>query len=271
MTSVRAISVLVLALMRHPGAAATPPLRVCADPNNLPFSNSRGEGFENRIAALLAADLRTRIEYVWWPQRRGFLRHTLDAGRCDVVIGMPARMEAVLTTKPYYRSTYVFVSPRGRYRGLTLEDPRLGALRIGVQVIGGDFASSPPAQALAARGITQNIIGYSVLSDYSQANPPARIVKAVLHGDIDTALVWGPLAGYFAGRAGSALEITPVPPAVQGPFPFAFDIAMAVRRGDTERRRLLDDFLTRHTRAIDVLLAEFGVPRLDRTARRGTS
>jgi mxaJ protein len=247
-------------LSREPEA-----LRVCADPNNLPFSNDRGEGFENRLAAMLAADLGTRVEYCWWAQRRGFVRNTLGAHQCDVVMGVPTSFELAETTRPYYRSSYVFVSRRDRGLGLrSLDDERLKHLRIGVQMIGDDFANSPPAHALSARGVVQNVIGYSVLGDYSQPNPPARVVEAVAAGDVDVAVVWGPLAGYFAQRQSAPLELSPVTPQMDTPFrPFAFDISMAVRRGDAERRRMLDDFIVRRRTEIDRVLAKFGVPRAD--------
>ncbi len=242
-----------------------PALRVCADPNNLPFSNDRGEGFENRLATMLAADLGTRVEYTWWAQRRGFVRNTLGSDQCDVLMGVPAGFELAATTRPYYRSTYVFVSRRERGLGLrSLDDERLRHLRIGVQMIGDDFSNSPPAHALSARGVVENVIGYSVLGDYSQPNPPARVVEAVARGDIDVAVVWGPLAGYFAQRQAVQLELSPVTPEMDTPFrPFAFDISMAVRRGDAERRQLLEDFIVRRRAEIDRLLAEYGVPRAD--------
>jgi len=254
-------------------AHAVAPLRVCADPNNLPFSNERREGFENRLAEMIAADAGTTVEYTWWRQGRGFVRNTLGAGRCDVVIGVPAHYDAALTTRPYYRSTYVFVSRHGENPGLSsLEDERLRRLKIGVQLIGDDFANSPPAHALAARGLIRNIAGYSVLGDYSQPNPPARIVEAVANRDVDTALVWGPLAGYFAQRTSPPLDVTPIAAADDGPArPFVFDIAMAVRRGDAERQRALDRFIGRHGSQIDQLLTSYGVPRVPAAAKRGTS
>jgi mxaJ protein len=240
-------------------------LRVCADPNNLPFSNDRGEGFENRLAEMLAADLGMRVEYTWWAQRRGFVRNTLGAGQCDVLMGVPAGFELAATTRPYYRSTYVFVSRRDRGLGLrSLDDERLRRLKIGVQMIGDDFSNSPPAHALSARGVVENVIGYSVLGDYSQPNPPARVVEAVARGDVDVAVVWGPLAGYFAPRQPAPLDLLPVTPQTDTPSrPFAFDISMAVRRGDDERRRLLEDFIVRRRTDIDRVLAQFGVPRVD--------
>jgi mxaJ protein len=251
-----------------------PPLRVCADPNNLPFSNDRGEGFENELAEMLASDLGTRVEYTWWAQRRGFVRNTLGAGQCDVVLGVPTRFELAATTRPYYRSSYVFVTRRDRgLRLRSLDDERLRHLRIGVQMIGDDFANSPPAHALSARGVVKNVVGYSVLGDYSRPNPPARVVEAVARGDIDVAVVWGPLAGYFARRQTAALELSPVTPQIDTPSrPFAFDISMAVRRGDSSRRQLLDDFIVRRRVDIDRLLAAYGVPRVDGgRAARGSS
>jgi mxaJ protein len=242
-------------------AAARPGgvLRVCADPNNLPFSNAREEGFENRLAAMVAEHLDVDLEYVWWPQRRGFVRNTLQAGACDVVMGVPSGFERALTTRPYYRSTYMFVSRRAR--GLTLEsldDPRLRQLRIGVQMIGDDFSNSPPAHALSSRGIVQNVVGYSVLGDYARPNPPAAIVEAVARGEVDTAIVWGPLAGYFAARSAEPLTLSPVKPLADLPaLPFEFAISMAVRRGDEALRGRLDEYIRTHREAIERVLAAY--------------
>lgn len=239
-------------------------LRVCADPNNLPFSNEQREGFENKLAESIAREMGGTVEYTWWPQRRGFIRNTLQAGLCDVVLGVPTELEMVLATRPYYRSTYVFVSLRERRLALkSLDDPRLHTLRVGVQMIGDDFANSPPAHALSARGIVRNVVGYSVLGDYSQPNPPARIVDAVIGGDVDAAIVWGPLAGYFAARAPVALEVTPVSPQRDGPTrPFAFDISIGVRRGDAALHRELDGFIRKRRAHIDAILDEYHVPRV---------
>ena len=240
------------------------PLRVCADPNNLPFSNDRGEGFENILARVLASDLGLTLEYRWWPQRRGFVRHTLDAHACDLIMGVPATFAPALTTRPYYRSTYVFVSLRSRKLALrSLDDPRLPGLRIGVQMIGDDFANSPPAHALSARGMVRNIVGYSVLGDYSQPNPPARIVDGVLKREVDAAIVWGPLAGYFAARSPERLDIQAVSPQADAPgLPFVFDISMAVRRRDAALKQRLDDFIERRQPEIDAVLSRFAVPRV---------
>jgi len=246
-------------------AAAPPPLRVCSDPNNLPFSNDKRQGFENAIADLLARDLGTTVQYTWWAQRRGFLRNTLDAGSCDVVMGYPWHADPVLTTSPYYRSTYVFVTRHAeRLRIRSFDEPALRRLKVGVQLVGDDGANSPPAHALSRRGIVANVVGYTVYGDYRTDSPPSAIVTAVAHGDVDIATVWGPLAGYFAARQKVPLDIVPVQPQVDGPLPQAFDISMAVRRQDRARRDRLEAFIASRRAEIDRILAEYHVPRVDR-------
>jgi quinoprotein dehydrogenase-associated probable ABC transporter substrate-binding protein len=251
-------------------AKASRQLRVCADPNNLPFSNQRLEGFENRIAELLAREMKATIEYTWWAQRRGFFRNTLKAGACDVVLGVPCGFELALTTSPYYRSTYVFVYRKGRgLRVRSLDDPVLRRVRVGVQMVGDDFANTPPAHALANRKIVQNVKGYTVYGDYAQQNPPARIVDAVATGEVDVALVWGPLAGYFAKRQPVPLEIVPVSPQVDLPFlPFVYDISMGVRRGDERLRQELERILEQKRPEIERILDDYDIPRVDGSGQR---
>lgn len=239
-------------------------LRVCADPNNLPFSNQRGEGFENRLASLIARDLRDTVAYTWWAQRRGFVRNTLKSGSCDVIMGVPTGMDMVLRTAPYYRSTYVFVTRRDR--GLTVrsfDDSVLRRVRVGVQLIGDDGANTPPAHALARRGIIQNVKGYTVYGDYATDSPPARIIDAVARGEIDVAVAWGPMAGYWARRSAVPLTLTAVEPQVDGRLPFVFDIALGLRRGDTTFRASLDSILARRRTEIERLLNSYAVPRID--------
>jgi mxaJ protein len=237
-------------------------LRVCADPNNLPFSNDKLQGFEDRIAQLLANDLKQKVEYTWWAQRRGFIRNTLRAGKCDVVLGVPAGFEQTLNTRPYYRSSYVFVSRQASHLDLkSFDDEPLKKLKVGVQMIGDDFANTPPAQALSRRNIIQNVKGFTVYGDYSRPNPSARIVDAVAKKDIDVAVVWGPLAGYFANQQKSPLTITPVSPQFDQPsIPFVFDISMGVRREDQDLRDELDAFLLRRQGEIEKILQDYRVP-----------
>jgi mxaJ protein len=239
-------------------------LRICSDPNNLPFSNRRLEGFENKIAEIVARDLGARISYTWWAQRRGFFRNTLKAGLCDVVLGVPTGMERAVPTRPYYRSTYVFVSRADRGLDVrSFDDPALRNLRIGVQLAGDDYANTPPAHALSRRGIVANVVGFTLYGDYGKENPPARIVEAVARGEIDIAVVWGPLAGWFARKQSVPLRIVPVSPAIDRPFlPFVYDIAVGVRRGDDELRNTIDAELERRRGEIDAILDAYGVPRV---------
>jgi mxaJ protein len=239
-------------------------LRVCADPNNLPFSNRKGEGLENHLAHLIASDLKKRVQYTWFPQRRGFIRNTLAADSCDVIMGMPTGSERVLTTRPYYRSTYVFLSRKDHHITVrSFDDPALRKLKIGVQLIGDDYNNTPPVHALSRRGITGNLVGYSVYGDYSQPNPPARIVDAVVSGAVDIAIAWGPLAGYFAKHARVPLDIVPVSPAFDPPgLQFTFPISLAVRPDDQELKQRLEAVLDRRQGGIDSLLTEFGFPRV---------
>ena len=237
-------------------------LRVCADPNNLPFSNRRGDGFENRLAALIARDMNARVAYTWWAQRRGFIRNTLKAGLCDVVMGVPSGFELALPTRPYYRSTYVMVSRRDAGLALgSLDDPTLRRLRVGVQLIGDDYANTPPAHALAKRGIVDNVVGFPVYGDYAHESPPAGIVEAVARGDVDVAIVWGPLAGYFASRESSPLTLTPLDSPVdqRTGTVFEFAISVGVRRGDTRLRDAIQRVLDRRADAVNAILARYGV------------
>ncbi len=236
-------------------------LRVCADPNNLPFSNERGGGFENRLAGLIARDLDATVEYTWFSQRKSFIKNSLGEGKCDLVMGAPAGMPGVAVTRPYYTSTYVFVSRADRKLAVTsLLDPRLSEWRIGIHVVDNDYA--PPARALAARGLAANIRGYSLFGQYGEENPPARILDALARGDVDVAIVWGPLAGYFASRQKARLELNPVSPASFLGVPFTYEIAIAVRPEDETLRAEIDAAVGRQCAAIQALLAEYGVPQI---------
>jgi len=243
-----------------PGAQR--PLRVCADPNNLPFSNAHGDGFENKIATLVARELGRPLEYFWLPQRRGFIRNSLSADRCDVVIGVPARYGLLQPTKSYYRSSYAFVSRRDRRLWINSFDaPSLKSLTIGIQVTGDDYNNPPAAQALASRHMIQNVRGFPVYGDYSHPDPQRDIVDAVADGRVDVAIVWGPLAGFYAQRESTPIEVRPVAEASSDQASrFSFDIAMGVRRDDTRLRAALDRVITRRGDAMRQILRAYGVP-----------
>jgi mxaJ protein len=245
-----------------PESAARPRvLRVCADPDNLPYSNHDRSGFENRIAQLLADDLKLPLEYEWLPDRRGFVRKTLGARLCDVIIGVPVGFERTANTQPYYRSSYVFVERAGDAPPIrSFDDPRLARMRLGVQLIGNDLAASPPGYALARHGYTSNVRGYPVPGEQPAA---ARMIAAVAAGELDGALVWGPQAGYFAAHARVPMQIGVLPPApdVAG-LPFEYSIAMGVRRGDPLLRERLNDFIRRRQGEIDRILTQYAVPRV---------
>lgn len=239
-------------------------LRVCADPNNLPFSNERGEGFENKIAELIADELGVTLSYTWWAQRRGFIRNTLNTGSCDLVTGTTNGIEMLRTTLPYYRSGYTFVTRQDGPKVSSLDDPILHNLRIGIQLVGEDGANPPPSEALARRGIVDNVRGYLVYGDYREQNPAAAIMDAVAKGEIDVAIVWGPVAGYFAGRESVPLKIALVTPQNDGPrVPMVFDINMGVRRDDPTLRDEINAALSKLRPKIDAVLATYGVPRAD--------
>jgi mxaJ protein len=236
-------------------------LVVCADPNDLPFSNAAGQGFENKIVALLAKEMGTQVTYLWWPQRRGFVRKTLNADRCDLWPGVASGLDRVSVTQPYYRSTYVFVSRRASaLQDLSLDDPRLKQGLIGVQMIGNDATNTPPAHAIASRGITDNVRGFMLYGDYGRPNPKAAIIDALADGRIDVALVWGPVAGYFAKASKVPLRIEPITPADDARWPMSFEISFAVRRGDLMLRDKLNAALEREKGAVDAILHSYGVP-----------
>lgn len=257
--------------------SAPVPLTLCVDPNNLPFSSRGGEGFEVALGRLVATELQRPFATHWHAQRRGAIRETLNARRCDLIPGIVASSERVLTTRPYYRSTYVFVThrrgPSAARRIVSLDDPALRTLRLGVHMIGDDYTNAPPAHALANRGIVRNVRGYSLYGDYTSPDPPLDLLRAVTSAEIDMAIVWGPFAGWAAQRD-SQLVWRAVAPQIDVPFlPFVYDIAMGVRRSDPELRDSVDAVLARRAPSVDSILAAYGVPRVDRlptTALRAT-
>lgn len=243
-------------------------LAVCADPQNLPYSDERGRGFENRIAELVADELRATVHYTWGLQRRSFLRKTLNTGSCDVVVGAPQGLAGLLQTRPYYESTYVFVTRRGlELQGL--DDPQLRKLRIGVPALGLEGTNTPPVMALARRGIVEHVTGYSVWDTSTSEAPQARIVDAVARGEIDVAVLWGPTAGYFAQRHGRSLALTPIEGDPKQPeLAFRYAISLGVRRGSEPLRDELQQVLERRRDDIDAILREYGVPIVAPTPAR---
>jgi quinoprotein dehydrogenase-associated probable ABC transporter substrate-binding protein len=241
-------------------AAQARELRVCADPDNLPYSKEDGSGFENRIADVIAQELGAQLRYEWLPQIRGWVRKTMGAGLCDVFIGVPKGLDRLATTKPYYRSTYVFVTRRGEGAPTRFDDPRLREVRVGVQLIGDDLAASPPGHALVKVGAIDNVRGFTVMGDGPAAQ---RMVDAVSAGQLDVALIWGPQAGWFAQQAGLAVA----PASFEGgteEMRFQFSMSMGVRRGDKALLEELDNVIDKRRADIDRILAEYAVPRTDR-------
>lgn len=243
-----------------PAGSAERPLRVCADPNNLPYSNSAGQGFENKIARMIADRLGRPLQFVWRAQRRGFLRQGLDAGECDFVAATPPVFGMVRTTHPYYRSFYVFVSRPGESPVSTMDDPSLRSRIVGVQLIGDDGMNSPPAHDLARRGIVNNVRGFPVFGDYGKPDPSAAIVRAVADHRIDVAAVWGPFAGYYAHQQNPPLVISRIAPPQDAPIPMSFDIAMGVRKADFELLNSLQTALDALKPQIVAILSDYHVP-----------
>jgi mxaJ protein len=257
----------VIAIGSARDASATPPagatvLRVCADPAGLPYSNDKKEGFENRIAELVAKEMSARLEYTWWVQRRGVVRNTLNAGTCDVMMSAPIGLDTLRTTKPYYRSTFAFLTKKGRKLDdlRSFDDPRLRTLRIGIPLAGDDGANPAPAHALGKRGITGSIRGFPLYGDLGRSIPAAA--EAVEKDEIDVAILWGPIAGAAAKRSVASLVAVPVAAEKDGELPFAFSIAMGVRKHDAELATKLDAVLERRREAILAILREAGVPLL---------
>jgi quinoprotein dehydrogenase-associated probable ABC transporter substrate-binding protein len=270
-------------LLLHPWAALCQPagagvdkvLRVCEDPNNLPFSNRAGEGFENKIVELLAAELGWKLEYTWFPQRMGFIRNTLrnrdpdtDRFKCDLVPGVPVGFELAATTKPYYRSTYALAYVKGRGLDavkapedlMKVEPGKLKSLRLGV------VGQTPPVDWLLKRGLLDQAVPYQTQSGDPERYPGEMVEKDLVGGAIDVAFLWGPIAGYF-GKKASGTEVAVIPflpdPAIQ----FDFRIAMGVRFGEREWRDRIQQLLDAKREQIQTILSAYGVPQLDDEGR----
>ena len=249
LSAVQALS--MIPVLAQPPSAS---LRVCGDPDNLPYSNERLEGFENRIAAVVAAELGATPVYAWWPHQRGLVRNTIDAGTCDVIFGVPEGLDFVLWTKPYYRSSYVMAYRNDRgYDFRSLDAPELRQLRIGVHV------NTPPEESLARRGLLDNVSTYSLFFDpRGDRDRPRKLLDDLVAGAVDVAVAWGPLAGYAAGGLNAPLELVPLED--EPGVPLSFDISMGVAKGDDELKGRLETAIDRRQSEILAILEEYGVP-----------
>src|ERR1700730_8323642 len=233
-------------------------LRVCADPHNMPFSTDKREGFENKLAELLAERLGKGISYTWYPQAPGFVRNTLAAHKCDVIMGAPQGDDLVQVTNPYYRTAYALVFKQGSgLEGVeTIEDPRLKGKRIGI------VAGTPPGNNMAANGLMANAKPYPLVVDTRVDSSFSAMMHDLAIGEIDAGILWGPMAGYYARQASSAVTVVPLVKETTGPR-LVYRIAMGVRFADQEWKRLLNRTIQENQPAINKLLLSFGVPLLD--------
>jgi len=232
-------------------------LTVCGDPNNLPFSNDRQEGFENRIAQLIAGEVGRPLHYRWWPQTVGFVRNTLGVRLCDLIMGITSVNEMVQNTNPYYRSVYTLVyRSDAPYQIQGLQDPALKGLRLGV------VAGTPPATLLARYGLLAQTRSYHRTVDTRHHSPAAEAVKDVARGDLDIAILWGPIAGYTAARQSVPLTVAPLPPEVDS-VPLAFNVSMGIRHRETRWKHDLNALIAKLKPEIEAILLEYSVPLLD--------
>jgi quinoprotein dehydrogenase-associated probable ABC transporter substrate-binding protein len=233
-------------------------LRVCADPRNLPFSNEAGEGFENKLAEMLAQKLGKSLAYTYYPGATGFIRNTLNAHKCDVVLGYPQGDDFVQPTNPYYRTAYVLIARKDTgLEGLeSLDDPRLRGKKIGI------IAGTPPATNLAVNGLLPSIRSYPLVIDTRFDSSTDKMFKDLQAGEIDVAILWGPIGGYFAKNSKANLDVIPLVHEKSGPR-MAYRIGMGVRHSDQNWKRELNRFISENQSAINRLVASYGVPLLD--------
>src|SRR5689334_15797910 len=237
-------------------------LRVCADPRNMPFSNEKGEGIENKLAELFADKLQKKLDYVFFPQATGFVRMTLGAHRCDVIMGFPQGDDLAQGTNPYYRTAYALVAKQGG--GLdevaTLADARLKGKHIGI------VAGTPPATNMAANGLMADAKSYPLMIDTRFDSSAAAMIDDLTAGKIDAAILWGPIAGFYARKASPPLHVTPLVKETTGPR-LVYRIGMGVRGADQNWKRLLNRLIQENQPAINKILLEYGVPLLDENDR----
>jgi quinoprotein dehydrogenase-associated probable ABC transporter substrate-binding protein len=237
-------------------------LRVCADPNNLPFSNERGEGFENKLGELFAAKLGKKLAYTFFPQATGFVRMTLGSHRCDVIMGYPQGDEMVQNTNPYYQTAYALVAKRGGpLEGVeALADPRLQDKRIGI------VAGTPPATYLVGHGLMAKAKPYPLVVDTRFDSSAVAMMNDLASGAIDAGILWGPIAGYRASVANPSMHVELLLKETGGPR-LTYRITMGVRPTDQNWKRQLNKLIAENQSAIDKLLFDFNVPLLDANGR----
>ncbi len=233
-------------------------LRVCADPRNMPFSNEKGEGFENKIAELFADKLQKKLDYAFFPQATGFVRVTLGSHRCDVIIGFPQGSDLVQGTNPYYRTTYALVvKPRSGLEDVTsLEDARLKGKHIGI------IAGTPPATYMAEDGLMADAKPYPLMIDTRVDSSAEAMINDLTSGAIDAGVLWGPMAGFYAKKSTPALHVTPLVKETSGPR-LVYRIGMGVRAADQNWKRELNRLIKENQPAINRILLDYGVPLLD--------
>ena len=232
--------------------------RACGDPRNLPFSNDKGEGFENKLAELFAAKLGKKLSYSYFPQATGFVRMTLGSYRCDIIMGFPQGDDQAQVTIPYYRTTYALVAKRGS--GLedvtTIDDPKLKEKRIGI------VARTPPSTNMAVNGLLARAKSYPLFIDTRADSSAQAMMDDLARGEIDCGILWGPMAGYYAGKADPPYVVTPLTKETTGP-PMTFRIGMAVRPADQEWKRTLNKLIMENQAEINKLLISYNIPMLD--------
>jgi len=253
------VLLLVCGLVSPASGELGEPIRVCADPDNLPYSNRELQGFENKIAEIISQEVGASLSYYWWPAQMGMVRNTLQRDRCDVLVSIPKGFDPVLWTKPYYRSTYVLTYRSDRKLDLrSLDDPALKRLKVGV------FINTPPYDALANQGLAENMVGYRLFFDPTDPDPsrrPDKLRQDVLSGAVDVAAAWGPMVGYFARQHPMpALEMVLL--GDDSSEPMTFEFSMGVKKGNRELKTRLEGALERREAEIRKILADYGVPLL---------
>jgi len=235
-------------------------LRVCATPANLPYSNEKGEGFENKIAHIVADELKRPVEYTWFPQGMGFVRKTLSEKRCDLIMGTVQADEFTLNTNPYYRTTYALVTkPGSGLEGITsIMDPKLKGKKVGIQ------AGAPAADYVAKAGLTPDAKSYLFMVDTRYQNPMQDMANDVRSGEIDVGVLWGPFAGWYANNGGDKLHVSPMLEQKQPGLPqLEYRITMGVRAGEVNWKHEINDVIAKRQGDIDKVLLDYGVPLVD--------